>query len=81
MDMLFPRRALAIIKLYIWNVFDRYLFLFKAYFYFNEMLAAIGLSSTTIILGGHLQWSSIFKGTEFLLNKHFQSFLFLKVFS
>ena len=36
-------------------------------------LAAIHLSHTIIISGGHLQQSSIFKGNVFLLNKHLQS--------
>ena len=37
--------------------------LFKADFYFKVALAAIHLSDTIIISGGHLQWSSIFEGT------------------
>ena len=49
----------------IWQIF-----LFKVY-----------LSDTVIISGGHLQWSSIFKGTVFLWNKHLQSSLFLKILS
>ena len=52
------------------------IFLFKADFYFKVALAALQLSGTIIISGGHLQWSSIFKGTVFLLNKHLQSSLF-----
>ena len=67
MDMLFLRRALA--SKCIWQIF-----LFKVYFYFKGTLAAIHLSGTTIILGNHLQWSSIFKGTLFLLNKHIPIF-------
>ena len=59
MDTLFLRRALATIsciyKMY-WQIF-----LFNAYFYFKGTLTAIHLSGTTIILGGHLQWSSTFK--------------------
>ena len=55
----------------IWQIF-----LFKSDCYFKVALAAIHLSGTTIISGGHLHWSSIFKGTVFLLNKHLQSFLF-----
>ena len=50
--------------------------LFKVDFYFKGALAAIHSSGTTIILGGHLQWSSIFNGTVFLLNKHFRPSLF-----
>ena len=64
MDMLFLRRALATINCiyirWIWQIF-----LFKADFYFKVALAAIHLSSTIIILGSHLQWSSIFKSTVF----------------
>ena len=37
--------------------------LFKVGFYFKRALAAIHLRGTTIISGGHLQWSSIFNGT------------------
>ena len=33
------------------------------------------------ISGGHLQWSSIFKGTALLWSKHLQSFLFSKILS
>ena len=60
----------------IWQIF-----LFKAYFYFKWTLAVIHLSGTTNILGGHWQWSCIFKGTVFLLNKHLQSSLLSKVLS
>ena len=67
MDTLFLRKALA--SKCIWQIF-----LFKVYFYFKGTLAAIHLSGTTIILGNHLQWSSIFKGTLFLLNKHIPIF-------
>ena len=48
----------------------------KLNFYFKVALAALQLSGTIIISGGHLQWSSIFKGIVFLLNKHLQSSLF-----
>ena len=69
-DTLFLRRALATINcIYKMNLTD----LFKADFYFKGALAAIHLSCTIIFSGGHLQWSSIFNGTVFLLNKHLQS--------
>ena len=72
-DTLFLRRALATINcIYKMNLTD----LFKADFYFKGALAAIHLSCTIIFSGGHLQWSSIFNGTVFLLNKHLQSSLF-----
>ena len=72
-DTLFLRRALATINcIYKMNLTD----LFKADFYFKGALAAIYLSCTIIFSGGHLQWSSIFNGTVFLLNKHLQSSLF-----
>ena len=51
----------------------------RAYFYIKGTLAAIHLSGNIIILGNHLQWSGIFKGTLFLLNKNLQSSLFSKV--
>ena len=41
-------------------------------------LAAIHLSCTIITSGGHLQWSSIFKGTVSLLNKHLELSLFYR---
>ena len=72
-DTLFLRRARATINcIYKMILTD----LFKVDFYFKGALAAIHSSGTTIILGGHLQWSSIFNGTVFLLNKHFRSSLF-----
>ena len=72
-DTLFLRRALATINcIYKMNLTD----LFKADFYFKGALAAIHLSCTIIFSGGYLQWSSIFNGTVFLLNKHLQSSLF-----
>ena len=58
----------------IWQIF-----LFKAFCYFKGVLAAIHLSGTVIISGGHLQWSSIFKGTVFLWNKYLQSSFLSKV--
>ena len=54
-------------------------FLFKADFYFKVALAAIYLSGTIIFSGGHLQWSSIFKGTvglRVLLNNPFDELHF-----
>ena len=57
------------------------IFLFKAYYYFKRVLAVIYLNGTVIISGGHLQWSSIFKGTVFLWNKHLQSSLFSRILS
>ena len=61
MDTLFFRRTFATIYITcIWQIF-----LFTAYFYFKGTLAGIHLSGTIIILGGHLQWSSIFKGAVF----------------
>ena len=67
-DTLFLRRALATINcIYKMNLAD----LFKTDFYFKGALAAIYLSCTVIYSGRHLQWSSTFNGTVFLLNKHF----------
>ena len=72
-DTLFLRRALATINcIYKMNLTD----LFKADFYFKGALAAIHLSGTIIFSGGFLQWSIIFNGTVFLLNKHLQLSLF-----
>ena len=65
------RRALAAMNC-VYNVFDRY---------FKGALAAIHLSGTFIISGGHLQWSNIFKGTVFLWDKHLQSSLFSRILS
>ena len=71
-DMLFLRRALATINcIYKMNLTDH----FKAFFYFKEARPAIYLSCTIIFSGGQLQWSSIFNGTVFLLNKYMQSSL------
>ena len=56
----------------IWQIF-----LFKRYCYFKGTLAVIRLSGIVIISGGYLQWSSIFKGTVFLWNKHLQSSLLI----
>ena len=61
---------------WIWQIF-----LFKVYRNFKGALAAIRLSGTIIISGGHLQWSSIFKSTVFLWRKHWQSSLFSKILS
>ena len=72
-DMLSLKRAIATINcIYKMNLAD----LFKADFCFKGALAAIYLSCTIIFSGGYLQWSSIFNGTVFLLNKHLQSSLF-----
>ena len=60
----------------IWQIL-----LFKAYYYFKRVLAAIYLNGTVIISGGHLQWSSIFNCTVFLWNKHLQSSLFSRILS
>ena len=65
-DTLLLWRALATINfIYKMNLTD----LFEADFYFKGALAAIHLICTIIFSGGHLQWSSIFNGTVFLLNK------------
>ena len=53
--------------------------LVKADFYFKVALAAIHFSCTIIFSGGHMQWSSIFNGTVFLLSKHLHSFLFIGI--
>ena len=74
MDALFLRRTQSTIN-YIYRCTWQ-IFLFQTDFYFKGALAAIHLSGTIIISGGHLQWSSIFKGIVFLLNKHLQSSLF-----
>ena len=72
-DTLFLRRALATVNcIYKMNLTD----LFKTDFYFKGALAAIHLSCTIFFSGSHLQWSSIFNGTVFLLNKHLHSSLF-----
>ena len=68
-DAVFLRRVLATIKLYIYNVFDRYFYLKRIVS--KGALAAKHLRGTIIISGGLLQWSSIFKGTVIFLNKHF----------
>ena len=44
-------------------------FLFKAYYNFKEAVAAIHLSGTVIISGGHLQLSSIFNATVFFFKQ------------
>ena len=49
----------------IWQIFQ-----FKVCYNFKEALTVLHLSGTVVISGDHLQWSSIFKGTDFLLNKH-----------
>ena len=66
-DAVFLRRVLATIKLYIYNVFDRYFYLKRLVS--KGALAAIHLRGTTIISGGPLQWSSIFKGTLFFFKQ------------
>ena len=53
----------------------------KAYCNFKGILPFIHLMGTVIISEGHLQWSSIFKGTVFLWNKYLQSYLFSKILS
>ena len=57
------------------------MFLFKAYCNLKRALTAIYLNGTVINSGGHLPWSSIFKGTVFLWNKHLQSSLFSRMLS
>ena len=51
------------------------------YFNFKEALAAIYLSATIFISGGHLQWAVILKGIIFIWNKHLQSPLSSKMLS
>ena len=60
----------------IWQIF-----LLKACCNFKGVLSAIYSSGTVIFTGGHLQWSTILKGTVFLWNKHLQSSLFSKILS
>ena len=50
----------------MYNVFDRYFNLKRTVF--KGALAAMHLRGT-IISGGHLQWSSIFKGTMFFFKQ------------
>ena len=60
----------------IWQIF-----LFKEYWNLKGALAAIYLKCAVIVSGGHLQWSSIFKGIVLLWNNHLQSSLISKILS